>query len=125
MATSTRISTSAWKRAARSRWSKTAAPTAANTACESITPCTALSMAAARNFNFRHSTGISTYGKRSEQMATLIQMEDLTKVFSTDEVETHALTGVHLEIECGEFVSNAGPSGCGKSTLLAILGLLD
>jgi len=58
-------------------------------------------------------------------MATLIQMEDLTKVFSTDEVETHALTGVHLEIERGEFVSIAGPSGCGKSTLLAILGLLD
>jgi putative ABC transport system ATP-binding protein len=58
-------------------------------------------------------------------MATLIQMEDLTKVFSTDEVETHALAGVHLEIERGEFVSIAGPSGCGKSTLLAILGLLD
>jgi putative ABC transport system ATP-binding protein len=58
-------------------------------------------------------------------MATLIQMENLTKVFTTDEVETHALAGVHLEIERGEFVSIAGPSGCGKSTLLAILGLLD
>jgi putative ABC transport system ATP-binding protein len=58
-------------------------------------------------------------------MATLIEMENLTKVFTTDEVETHALAGVHLEIERGEFVSIAGPSGCGKSTLLAILGLLD
>jgi len=58
-------------------------------------------------------------------MAPLIQMENLTKVFTTDEVETHALAGVHLEIERGEFVSIAGPSGCGKSTLLAILGLLD
>jgi|SRR5579871_3961187 len=58
-------------------------------------------------------------------METLIQMENLSKVFTTDEVETHALAGVHLEIERGEFVSIAGPSGCGKSTLLAILGLLD
>ncbi len=58
-------------------------------------------------------------------MAALIQMENLTKVFTTDEVETHALAGVHLEIERGEFVSISGPSGCGKSTLLAILGLLD
>jgi len=58
-------------------------------------------------------------------MDTLIEMENLTKVFTTDEVETHALAGVHLAIERGEFVSIAGPSGCGKSTLLAILGLLD
>jgi len=58
-------------------------------------------------------------------MAQLIQLENLSKVFSTDEVETHALAGVHLTIERGEFVSIAGPSGCGKSTLLAILGLLD
>jgi len=58
-------------------------------------------------------------------METLIQMQNLSKVFTTDEVETHALDGVHLEIERGEFVSIAGPSGCGKSTLLAILGLLD
>ncbi len=58
-------------------------------------------------------------------METLIQMQNLSKVFTTDEVETHALAGVHLEIERGEFVSIAGPSGCGKSTLLAILGLLD
>jgi putative ABC transport system ATP-binding protein len=56
---------------------------------------------------------------------TLIRLENLTKVFYTDEVETHALSGVHLEIQAGEFVSIAGPSGCGKSTLLSILGLLD
>ena len=49
----------------------------------------------------------------------------MTKVFFTDEVETHALAGIHLEIERGEYVSIAGPSGCGKSTLLSILGLLD
>jgi len=49
----------------------------------------------------------------------------VTKVFYTDEVETHALSGVHLEINRGEYVSIEGPSGCGKSTLLAILGLLD
>ena len=56
---------------------------------------------------------------------TLIHLESLSKVFITDEVETHALAGIHLEIERGEFVSISGPSGCGKSTLLAILGLLD
>jgi len=55
----------------------------------------------------------------------LIHLESLSKVFTTDEVETHALAGIHLEIERGEFVSISGPSGCGKSTLLAILGLLD
>jgi putative ABC transport system ATP-binding protein len=56
---------------------------------------------------------------------TLIQLDGVTKVFYTDEVETHALAGVHLEIQRGEYVSIAGPSGCGKSTLLSILGLLD
>src|SRR5688572_30416519 len=55
----------------------------------------------------------------------LIRLESITKVFFTDEVETHALAGIHLEIKNGEFVSIAGPSGCGKSTLLSILGLLD
>jgi putative ABC transport system ATP-binding protein len=55
----------------------------------------------------------------------LIQLEGVTKVFVTDEVETHALSGIHLSIKKGEYVSIAGPSGCGKSTLLAILGLLD
>lgn len=55
----------------------------------------------------------------------LLRLEGVTKVFFTDEVETHALSGIHLEVKRGEFVSIAGPSGCGKSTLLSILGLLD
>jgi putative ABC transport system ATP-binding protein len=55
----------------------------------------------------------------------LIRLEGITKVFHADEVETHALSEVHLEIQPGEFLSIAGPSGCGKSTLLSILGLLD
>ena len=55
----------------------------------------------------------------------LIRLEDITKVFYTDEVETHALSGVHFNIAKGEYVSISGPSGCGKSTLLSILGLLD
>ena len=56
---------------------------------------------------------------------SLIQIEDLTKVFYTDEIETHALSGVHLGIRKGEYVAISGPSGCGKSTLLSIIGLLD
>src|SRR6266446_2203889 len=56
---------------------------------------------------------------------SVIQLEGVTKVFLTDEVETHALAGVHLEIKKGEYFSISGPSGCGKSTLLSILGLLD
>ncbi len=56
---------------------------------------------------------------------TLIHLDGVTKVFVTDEVETHALAGIHLEIKRGEYVAISGPSGCGKSTLLAILGLLD
>ena len=56
---------------------------------------------------------------------TLLKMDSVKKVFLTDEVETHALSGIHLEIQKGEYVSIAGPSGCGKSTLLSILGLLD
>jgi len=55
----------------------------------------------------------------------LIQLDGVTKVFYTDEVETHALATIHLEIKKGEYVSIAGPSGCGKSTLLSLLGLLD
>jgi putative ABC transport system ATP-binding protein len=54
-----------------------------------------------------------------------IQLEAVTKVFYTDEVETHALSEVHFDVTSGEFLSIAGPSGCGKSTLLSILGLLD
>src|ERR1700694_2698355 len=55
----------------------------------------------------------------------LIHLADVRKVFYTDEVETHALSGIHLDIKKGEYLSIAGPSGCGKSTLLSILGLLD
>ena len=55
----------------------------------------------------------------------LINLEGVTKVFYTDEVETHALAGIHLQIRNGEYLAIAGPSGCGKSTLLSILGLLD
>jgi putative ABC transport system ATP-binding protein len=56
---------------------------------------------------------------------SLIFLDGVTKVFVTDEVETHALAGIHLNLKKGEYLSIAGPSGCGKSTLLAILGLLD
>jgi putative ABC transport system ATP-binding protein len=56
---------------------------------------------------------------------TLIQLDGLTKVFFTDEIETHALSGIHLEIQKGDYICIAGPSGCGKSTLLSILGLLE
>nr|AQQ74978.1 hypothetical protein [uncultured bacterium] len=55
----------------------------------------------------------------------LLQLEDVGKTFYTDEIETHALSGIHLEIHRGEYVSISGPSGCGKSTLLSILGALD
>jgi len=58
-------------------------------------------------------------------MDNVIHLERLKKVFLTDEVETHALAGVDLEIKRGEYISISGPSGCGKSTLLSILGLLD
>ena len=55
----------------------------------------------------------------------LIKLEGVKKVFLTDEVETHALAGIQLEVQTGEYLAIAGPSGCGKSTLLSILGLLD
>ena len=55
----------------------------------------------------------------------LIRLVGVRKVFFTDEIETHALSDVHLEVRSGEFVEVMGPSGCGKSTLLAIVGLLD
>lgn len=58
-------------------------------------------------------------------MTRLIEMTDIRKVFHADEVETHALAGIHLNIDKGEYVSISGPSGCGKSTLLSLLGLLD
>jgi putative ABC transport system ATP-binding protein len=55
----------------------------------------------------------------------IIRLDNISKIFYTDEIETHALSGVELDIAPGEFVSIGGPSGCGKSTLLSILGLLD
>ncbi len=58
-------------------------------------------------------------------MTQLIKMESVTKIFRTEEVETHALSNIDLTIERGDYVSIAGPSGCGKSTLLSVLGLLD
>mgnify|MGYP001812932249 CR=1 FL=1 len=61
----------------------------------------------------------------TEGTKSLIHLNQLQKVFYTDEVETHALSGIDLDIQSGEFVSIAGPSGCGKTTLLSILGLLD
>src|SRR5580693_8331630 len=61
----------------------------------------------------------------TEANLPLIQIADMTKVFYTDEIETHALSGVHLSIARGEYVAMSGPSGCGKSTLLSIIGLLD
>jgi len=57
--------------------------------------------------------------------STLLELDGVTKHFFTDEVETHALDGIHLDVQRGEFLSIAGPSGCGKSTLLSIIGLLD
>ena len=61
----------------------------------------------------------------AENGISLVKMEGVSKVFITDEVETHALAGIELDIKKGEYLSISGPSGCGKSTLLAILGLLD
>jgi putative ABC transport system ATP-binding protein len=61
----------------------------------------------------------------SQDGRPLLRLEKIRKVFTTDEVETHALSDVHLGIARGEFMSISGPSGCGKSTLLSILGLLD
>ena len=58
-------------------------------------------------------------------MTQLIKMEGVTKIFRTEDVETHALSNIDLRIDRGDYVSIAGPSGCGKSTLLSVLGLLD
>ena len=59
------------------------------------------------------------------QDKAMISLAGVTKVFYTDDLETHALDGIHLDVAKGEFLSISGPSGCGKSTLLALLGLLD
>src|ERR1017187_84397 len=75
----------------------------------------------------RHHTGKPNNEEilMTEAGQPLIQIQDLTKVFYTDEIETHALSGVHLSVNKGEYVAMSGPSGCGKSTLLSIIGLLD
>jgi putative ABC transport system ATP-binding protein len=61
----------------------------------------------------------------SSEPRLLLQLHDVSKVFNTEDMETHALVNVHLDVCQGEYISISGPSGCGKSTLLAILGLLD
>ncbi len=61
----------------------------------------------------------------TSENGALIKLRDVTKIFYTDELETHALSSVQLEVRSGDYVSIAGPSGCGKTTLLSILGLLD
>jgi putative ABC transport system ATP-binding protein len=68
---------------------------------------------------------IDVAAKGERMVEPVIRLEGVSKVFLTEEIETHALSGVHMTIERGEYVSIAGPSGCGKSTLLSILGLLD
>src|ERR1035437_8165699 len=68
--------------------------------------------------------GTETYNMSSDSQA-LVKLEEVTKVFHAEQVETHALSEVSLEIHSGEYVSVAGPSGSGKSTLLSILGLLE
>ena len=77
--------------------------------------------------NATQPTGAPQSSSRSPRQAgdSLIRLEGIKKVFLTDEVETHALSDVHLEIREGEYVAISGPSGCGKTTLLSILGLLD
>src|SRR5262245_1105470 len=62
---------------------------------------------------------------KNNEREPLAVLQGVTKVFLSDDLETHALAGVHLTIHRGEYLSIAGPSGCGKSTLLSILGLLD
>jgi putative ABC transport system ATP-binding protein len=64
-------------------------------------------------------------GAATSAPQALIRLEDVKKVFYTEDLETHALSNLHFEIRSGEYVAVSGPSGCGKSTLLSILGLLD
>ena len=73
----------------------------------------------------RHDGAAGEREMMTENNHSLIHLENLSKVFFTEEIETHALAGIQLDIHKGEYVSISGPSGCGKSTLLSILGLLD
>jgi putative ABC transport system ATP-binding protein len=68
---------------------------------------------------------MASNGPTNGQNGALITLSGIKKIFLTDEVETHALADVHLEVKKGEYVAISGPSGCGKTTLLSILGLLD
>jgi putative ABC transport system ATP-binding protein len=77
------------------------------------------------NQNMNTAALISNQQSEIRNGSALIQLSGVTKLFLTDEVETHALSGIHLDIREGEYISIAGPSGCGKTTLLSILGLLD
>ena len=73
--------------------------------------------------NILNSSGATTAAPRSDD--PLVSLRNVSKVFHTSEVETHALSGINIEINKGDYVAIAGPSGCGKSTLLSIIGLLD
>lgn len=64
-------------------------------------------------------------GRAPDQNGHLITLIELSKTFFTDELETRALSGVHLDVSKGDFIAISGPSGCGKTTLLSILGILD
>src|SRR5262245_32468667 len=68
---------------------------------------------------------MSSDEKRGATRELLIRLDGIKKLFATDELETHALSDIHLDIRRGEYVAIEGPSGSGKTTLLSILGLLD
>ncbi|HEY7895013.1 MAG TPA: ABC transporter ATP-binding protein [Gemmatimonadaceae bacterium] len=71
------------------------------------------------------SSAAGSFTSAASDGKALLRLDAIAKIFYTDEVETHALAGVHLEVPPGEYLAIAGPSGCGKTTLLSILGLLD
>ncbi|HET7565923.1 MAG TPA: ABC transporter ATP-binding protein [Gemmatimonadaceae bacterium] len=78
---------------------------------------------AARTDSLTSPSMTGTQGNGSSN--AMIRLDGIKKIFFTDEVETHALSGIHLEVKQGEYLAIAGPSGCGKTTLLSLLGLLD